>query len=185
MGIASCPSGAERIRPGRRLLYRDVGLRPPSDVVPLHGLPFAAQNDHQLGRLDAEFEQLCRAQVVRLVAEGVSELSTPRDLQVDGRLNVFLLPLPIGLNVPGRAVVKLMFPWRSDGSYQHARKKMLELWMNFVCASPGNYEMRSDGTIESLRKQMRPNGTEVERAKPFTRPSDPRRCLRMTPSTSR
>ena len=62
-----------------------------------------------------------------------------------------------------------MFPWRSDGSYQHARKKMLELWMNFVCASLGNYTMRSDGTIKSLRKQMRPNGTELERAKPFTR----------------
>ena len=89
----------EGVWPRRLFLHCDVGLRlrPPSDAVRPHGLPFAAQDDHQLGRLDAEFEKLYRAQVVRLVAEDLGKLSALRDLQVDGWFSIFLLLLPIGL----------------------------------------------------------------------------------------
>lgn len=100
----------EEVRPGRLLLHRDVGLRlrPPSDAARSRRLPFAAQDDHQLGRLNTEFEKLCRAQVVRLVAEDLGELSALGDLQVDGRLDVLLLLFPVGLHVPGRAVIEVI-----------------------------------------------------------------------------
>ena len=108
----------EGVRPRRLLLHCDIGLRlrPPSDAVRPRGLPFAVQDDHQLGRLDAEFEKLYGAQVLRLVAEDLGELSALRNLQVDGRLDVFILLLPIGLNVPGLAVVKLMFRGEAEDS---------------------------------------------------------------------
>lgn len=110
----------ERVRPGRLLLHCEVGLhlrlRPPSDTVRPRGLPFAAKDDHQLGRPDAEFEKLCGTQVVRPVAEDLGELGALGDLQVDGRLDVFLLLLLVELHAPGRAIVKVMFPVMSpDG----------------------------------------------------------------------
>ncbi len=103
----------ERVRSRRLLLHYDIGLhlrpRPPSDAVQPRRLPFAAQDNHQLGRLDAAFEKLCGAQVVQLVAENFGELGALGDLQVDSRLDIFLLLFPVSLYVPGQAVVKVMF----------------------------------------------------------------------------
>lgn len=67
---------------------------------------------HELAGLDAEFEERCRAQVFRLVAQDCGELGTLRYLQVDGRFDVLLLlfPVSLSLNFPSRAVVEIMLP---------------------------------------------------------------------------
>jgi hypothetical protein len=99
----------KRVWLGRSLLHHYHGRRPSPDLS-FHRLSLVTQGDHELGGLGAEFEELCEAQVFRLMAEDFGELGTLGYMKIDGRFDVLLLLFPVGLSFdfPGWAVVEII-----------------------------------------------------------------------------
>jgi len=70
-----------------------------------------AQGDHEIGGVDAEFEEHLGAQVFRLLAEDLSELGTLGYAELDSGFDVIhLFPVGLLLNFPGRAVIEIVHP---------------------------------------------------------------------------